>query len=113
MLYTGWIYTLARNTQYHLFCFALLFAFEFAFALVFLILLLKCVFLREKHAASDFEKTNIEDRVVWSVWKEEIPICFDFRITGVGMVVFTFLLSTLSLRGGLRVGGEDGYDGRR
>lgn len=56
---------------------------------------------REKHKASDFENTNIEDCVVRSVRKEEIPICFDFRVAGVGNSrFFAFLLSALSLYGG-------------
>jgi hypothetical protein len=57
VLYTGWIYTLARNTQIPLvtaFYFALMFAFTFRVSLA----RFKGVFLREKHAASDFENTK-------------------------------------------------------
>jgi hypothetical protein len=57
--------------------------------------------------------TNIDDCVVQSVRKEEIPICVDFRSRAWEMVFFfRFFLSTLSFGGALRVCGEDGYDRR-
>jgi hypothetical protein len=65
-------------------CSALLLSLICVALVALLCLALWCVCFREKHAASDFENTNIEDYVVRNVRKEEIPICFDFRVAGVG-----------------------------
>jgi hypothetical protein len=69
----GYIPWRANTPKYQLFCFA---AFEFPL-LCFLVLLLYCVCFREKHEAS-LRNTDLEDRVIRSVRKEEIPICVDF-----------------------------------